>query len=111
MSFSPSPGVRITLARSCQRRSAKKPPSEIVSERTEPGWSQAQRSPTSTPQSWVTSATGTQLQLPHEPLERLHVVLPAAGRVRRRVAEAGQVGGDPARRRRAASASRAERHM
>ena len=56
-SASPSPGVRITLARSCQRRSAKNPPSEMTSAVTASGWSHAQRSPIITPQSCTTSAT------------------------------------------------------
>src|SRR4051812_25399833 len=59
ISFSPSPGVRIVFARSCQRRSAKKPPSDMTRARTAPGWSQAQRRPTITPQSCTTSTTSS----------------------------------------------------
>ena len=58
INFSPSCGVRMTFARSCQRRSEKKPPSEITRALAAPGLSHAQRSPIITPQSCVTSATG-----------------------------------------------------
>ena len=95
-SASPSPGVRITLARSCQRRSAKNPPSEMTSAVTASGWSHAQRSPIITPQSCTTSATCSRPSAAPEALERVDVALPRAGRIGRGVAVPGEVGGDRA---------------
>ena len=55
---SPSPSVRIALARPCHLPSGKKPVALMTSARTCSGCSQAQRSPMSPPQSWTHSATG-----------------------------------------------------
>ena len=57
-SSSPVPSVRIPRAMPCHLPLGKKPLEEITSARTAPGFSHAQRSPISAPQSCITSATG-----------------------------------------------------
>ena len=97
---SPTSGVRSALAMPCHLPSGKKPLELITRPATASGCSHAQRRPISAAPVVRHQDAALHAVLGAERLERLDLALPGPGRVERRVAEAGQVGGEPAPARR-----------